>query len=184
MGRKITVILRDGTELTYKNAMLVEGNKTWIYQVNKNEHPEELLAFIDPNHIRKLYTEEDWYSPWPNQQVCNDLSLCCFPHASEYPQCIIGFLLSCLRWIRWEEGKFKVKTDSQTKCANCGATYSYVEQGRREYFIPWGPYFLCDMCHRLAILEVLQPESKPPFEPSNGWSNTHWIILYGLVTAP
>ena len=59
MGRKITVILRDGTELTYKNAMLVEGNKTWIYQVNKNEHPEELLAFIDPHHIRKLYTEED-----------------------------------------------------------------------------------------------------------------------------
>ena len=59
MGRKITVILRDGTELTYRNARVVEGNKTWIYQVNKNEHPEELLAFIDPHHIRKLYTEED-----------------------------------------------------------------------------------------------------------------------------
>ena len=50
MGRKITVILRDGTELTYKNARVVEGNKTWIYQVNKNERPEELLAFIDPYH--------------------------------------------------------------------------------------------------------------------------------------
>ena len=59
MGSKITVILRDGTELTYNNAKVVEGNKTWIYQVNKNESPEELLAFIDPNHIRKLYAEED-----------------------------------------------------------------------------------------------------------------------------
>jgi hypothetical protein len=59
MGRKITVILRDGTELTYKNARVVEGNKTWIYQVNKSELPEELLAFIDPNHIRELYAEED-----------------------------------------------------------------------------------------------------------------------------
>ena len=59
MGSKITVILRDGTEFTYKNAKVVEGNKTWIYQVNKNECPEELLAFIDPNHIRKLYAEEN-----------------------------------------------------------------------------------------------------------------------------
>jgi hypothetical protein len=59
MGRKITVILRDGTELIYKNARVVEGNRTWIYQVNKNERPEELLAFLDPNYITKLYTEED-----------------------------------------------------------------------------------------------------------------------------
>ena len=59
MGSKITVILRDGTELTYKNARVVEGNKTWIYQVNKRERREKLLAYIDPNHIRKLYTEED-----------------------------------------------------------------------------------------------------------------------------
>ena len=59
MGRKITVILRNGTELTYKNARVVKGNKTWIYQANKNERPEELLAFIDPNHIWKLYAEED-----------------------------------------------------------------------------------------------------------------------------
>jgi hypothetical protein len=59
MGRKITVILRDGTELIYNNARVVEGNKTWIYQVNKKERPAELLAYIDPNHIRKLYKEED-----------------------------------------------------------------------------------------------------------------------------
>ena len=59
MGSNITVVLRDGTELTYNNAKVVEGNKTWIYQVNKNERPAELLAFIDPNHIRKLYAEED-----------------------------------------------------------------------------------------------------------------------------
>ena len=59
MGRKITVILKDGKKLNYKNAKVVEGNKTWIYQVSKNERPEELLALIDPNHIRKLYTEED-----------------------------------------------------------------------------------------------------------------------------
>ena len=79
MGRKITVILRNGTELIYKNARVVEGNKTWIYQVNKNERPEELLAFLDPNHITKLYTEEDWYLPWPNQQACIGSSLSCFP---------------------------------------------------------------------------------------------------------
>jgi len=59
MGRKITIILKNGTELAYNNARVVEGNRTWIYQVNKNEHPEELLALIDPNHIRTLYTEED-----------------------------------------------------------------------------------------------------------------------------
>jgi hypothetical protein len=59
MGRIITVILRDGTELIYKNARVVEGNRTWIYQVNKNDRPEELLAFLDPNYITKLYTEED-----------------------------------------------------------------------------------------------------------------------------
>ena len=59
MGRRITVILKNGTELAYKDARVVEGNRTWIYQVNKNEQPEELLALIDPNHIRTLYTEED-----------------------------------------------------------------------------------------------------------------------------
>jgi hypothetical protein len=72
MGKKITVILRDGTELTYENARVVEGNKTWIYQVNKNQHPED-------------------------QQTCNDLSLCCIPHASEHLQSLTGFLLSLLR---------------------------------------------------------------------------------------
>jgi len=59
MGKKITVILRSSTKLTYKNAMVVEGNKTWNYQVNKNERPEELLALILPNHLSKLHTEED-----------------------------------------------------------------------------------------------------------------------------
>ena len=58
-----------------------------------------------------------------------------------------------------------MKTNSQTQCANCEASYSYVEEGRREYFVPWGPYFLCDMCHRLAIMEALQTGSKQPFEP-------------------
>jgi len=58
-----------------------------------------------------------------------------------------------------------MKTNSQTQCANCEATYHQVEQGMREYFIPWGSYFLCDMCHRLAIMEKLQFEAKKPFEP-------------------
>jgi len=58
-----------------------------------------------------------------------------------------------------------MKTNSQAQCANCEASYSYVEQGRREYFVPWGRYFLCDMCHRLAIMEALQIERKQPFEP-------------------
>ena len=58
-----------------------------------------------------------------------------------------------------------MKTNSQTQCANCEASYSDVEEGRREYFIPWGLYFLCDVCHRLAIMEALQTESKQPFEP-------------------
>ena len=59
MGGKITIILKNGTELAYKDARVVEGNRTWIYQVSEDEHPEELLALIDPNHIRTLYTEED-----------------------------------------------------------------------------------------------------------------------------
>ena len=88
MGRKITVILRNGTELIYKNARVVEGNKTWIYQVNKNERPEELLAFLDPNHITKLYTEEDWYLPWLNQQVGIGLMRILLSCPSEYSQCI------------------------------------------------------------------------------------------------
>jgi len=58
-----------------------------------------------------------------------------------------------------------MKTDSETKCAKCGTTYSHVEQGRREYFIPWGSYFLCDPCHRLALAETLQTDDKPSFEP-------------------
>ena len=58
-----------------------------------------------------------------------------------------------------------MRTDPQTKCANCGASYSSVAQGSREYFIPWGQYFLCDRCHRFAIMEALQTELKPPFDP-------------------
>jgi len=54
-----------------------------------------------------------------------------------------------------------MKTNAQAQCDNCEASYAQVEQGRREYFIPWGSYFLCDVCHRLAIMEALQPGSKP-----------------------
>lgn len=66
-----------------------------------------------------------------------------------------------------------MKTDPQTKCANCGARYSHVGQGRREYFIPWGPHFLCDMCHRLAIMEKLRTESKDPVNISRYKKGTH-----------
>ncbi len=59
MGKRITVILKNGTEFAYKDAKVVEGRKTWIYQVNRKEHPEELLALIDPNHIERLFTEEE-----------------------------------------------------------------------------------------------------------------------------
>ena len=49
MGTRITVILKNGIELTYKDARVVEGNRARrIYQVNKNEQPEKLLALIDP----------------------------------------------------------------------------------------------------------------------------------------
>jgi hypothetical protein len=71
-----------------------------------------------------------------------------------------------------------MKTNSQAQCANCEASYSYVEQGRREYFVPWGGYFLCDMCHRLAIMEALQIESKQPFEPPK-WYGYARQIIYG-----
>ena len=59
MGRNVTVILKNGTELAYKDARVVEGNRTRIYQVNKNKQPEKLLALIDPNHIRTLHAEGD-----------------------------------------------------------------------------------------------------------------------------
>jgi hypothetical protein len=58
-----------------------------------------------------------------------------------------------------------VKTDPQTKCTYCGASYSLVTEGRREYFIPWGPQFLCDKCHRFAIMEALKSGINPLFEP-------------------
>lgn len=57
-GRNITVILRNGIELTYKDAKVVEGKKTWIYQVSRNEHPEELLALLDPQSIKTLSAED------------------------------------------------------------------------------------------------------------------------------
>jgi len=66
-----------------------------------------------------------------------------------------------------------MKTDSQTKCAKCEARYFHVEQGRREYFIPWGPYFLCDMCHRLAISQAFDTESKHPLNLSRHKKDTH-----------
>ena len=58
-----------------------------------------------------------------------------------------------------------MRTDPQTKCATCGASYSYVAQGKRDYFIPWGDYFLCDECHRLVVMEVIKTEIEPPIEP-------------------
>lgn len=58
MGKKIRVVLRNGLELNYEDATVVEGKKTWIYQVNKNEYPEELLALIDPHHIESLHAED------------------------------------------------------------------------------------------------------------------------------
>ncbi len=57
-----------------------------------------------------------------------------------------------------------MKTDPQARCSICKATYSEVVQGGREYFIPWGPFSLCDKCHRLAIMEASQAEFKPLFE--------------------
>jgi len=58
MSRNIRVILRNGMELTYEDARIVEGKMTWIYQVNETEHAEELLALIDPHHIEALYAED------------------------------------------------------------------------------------------------------------------------------
>lgn len=59
MGKKITIILQNGKQLTWKNARVVEGKKTWIYQVTKTKRPEKLLAMLDPNHIKTLCIEED-----------------------------------------------------------------------------------------------------------------------------
>ena len=58
MGKNIKVILKNGIELTREHAMVVEGKKTWIYQVYETEQPENLLAIIDPHHIKALYAEE------------------------------------------------------------------------------------------------------------------------------
>ena len=57
-----------------------------------------------------------------------------------------------------------MKTNSQTKCANCNVSYSQVARGIREYFILWGAYFLCDVCHRQAVIEAVKTEGKKPPE--------------------
>lgn len=59
MGKIVKVIMQDGKELTYKNATIVEGKKTWIYQVTKTGHTGELLALLEPHYIKSLCTEED-----------------------------------------------------------------------------------------------------------------------------
>jgi len=82
------------------------------------------------------------YSYWHYQQLWPSLSLYCIPHTSDYP------------------------------CSNCFASHSYVLQGRRKYFISWGTYFLCDKCHRLAIMGELQIDSEPPSEPPKWCSDT------------
>jgi hypothetical protein len=66
-----------------------------------------------------------------------------------------------------------VKTDPQTKCSSCEASYSYVALGRREYFIPWGSYCLCDKCHRFAIMEALNVGQEQPLEPHKGYGDIH-----------
>lgn len=50
MGKKCSNPL-NGTELTYLDAKIEEGKKTWIYLVNETEFPEELLALRDMYHI-------------------------------------------------------------------------------------------------------------------------------------
>ena len=57
-----------------------------------------------------------------------------------------------------------MKTDPQSECSNCEATYSEMVQGSIGYFILWESQFLCDKCHRLAIMEALHSDFKPPFE--------------------
>lgn len=79
------------------------------------------------------------------------------------------------------KGKTKVKTDPQTKCSSCGASYSYVALGRREYFISWGSHCLCDKCHRFAIMEAYKVGVKRPFEPPKWYGHIHSIILGDLV---
>jgi len=66
-----------------------------------------------------------------------------------------------------------MKTDPCTKCDSCEASYHYVALGRREYFIPWGTYFLCDKCHRFAIMEAFQTGVKRPFEPPKHYGDAH-----------
>jgi hypothetical protein len=64
-----------------------------------------------------------------------------------------------------------MKTAPLAQCSNCEVSYSDMLQGSIEYFIPWGPHFLCDKCHRLAIMQSLQTGSKPLFEIPQWYSN-------------
>jgi hypothetical protein len=93
------------------------------------------------------------------------LACTAFPTLATTHKAPIGFLLVCLLLLHREEGTPKMKTDPKSKCSNCGASYSYVLQGRREYFISWGTYCLCNKCHRLAIMGKLRIGSEPPSEP-------------------
>ncbi len=95
-----------------------------------------------------------------------------FPTLATTHKAPIGFLLVCLLLLHREEGTPKMKTDPQSKCSNCFASHSYVLQGRRKYFISWGTYFLCDKCHRLAIMGKLRIGSEPPSEPPKWCSDT------------
>lgn len=62
-------------ELTCEDAMVVEGKKTRIYQVNETEHAKGLLTLIYPHHIMPLYAEE-LYPPADNQHACLGLRSC------------------------------------------------------------------------------------------------------------
>ena len=75
MGKKFKVVLLNGTESTYEDARVVEGIKTWIYQINETEFPVELLAFIDPYQIKTLFSEENWSPPRDNQQTWLEVML-------------------------------------------------------------------------------------------------------------
>ena len=72
----------------------------------------------------------------------------------------------------FREEKPKMKTDLKSKCSSCESTSAEMVQGRIEYFVPWGSSFLCDKCHRLAIMEALYAEIKPLFE------TPQWLLMW------
>ena len=67
-----------------------------------------------------------------------------------------------------------METAPLAQCTNCEVSYSDMQEGCIEYFIPWGPHFLCDKCHRLAIMQPLQINSQPLFEAPQ-WSSNEAI---------